>query len=76
MEILLNKEIKSLGITELDIAHMLKACGRNLLCKTYEPTLSEVEELVNQAVLEECLRKRTVVKWNQLINEFNELTKE
>lgn len=76
MEIVLNQQIKDLGVTEADVQHMLKACKKEVLTNTYEPSVKEVNELVNKAIEEEKKKQRIVLKWIALTNEFANLIKE
>lgn len=75
MEIVLPQSIKNLGITESDVAHMLKACNQDLHCNIYAPSTKEVIDLMYKAYAEEKRKNRTVLKWLSLIDEFKKFTK-
>jgi hypothetical protein len=73
MQIILNEQIVESGVTADDIHHMLKACDKVILTKTYEPTIEEVKQLVISATKAELEKKRVVAKWNKLMADLKAL---
>lgn len=75
MQIVLSQQIQDLGINEMDIKCMLKASGKEVLTNVYEPSLQEVNALINLAHTKEQQKQRTVIKWLTIIDELKTLTK-
>lgn len=75
MKIIINPTAKSLGFSEANVLHMLKACDKKILTDEYEPTVQELADLAKMALSAEQKRKRVVLEWASLVSELQNLLK-
>jgi len=75
MKVLISEEAKSLGFTEKNVAHMLKACEKEILINEYKPTVRELADLAKKALYAEQKRKRVVLEWAALVSELEAFLK-